>query len=89
VLDSGLLRYTRHPNYFGDALLWWGSCLCVMDAPYGLTAVFAPLLMTILLLKVSGVALLEPALRTRRPGYDDYVQRTSAFLPRPPRRPSP
>ena len=85
VLDTGLWRYTRHPNYFGEALLWWGLWACVLDQEFGPWTVFAPLLMTILLLKVSGVSLLEPALIERRPDYADYVARTSAFFPAPPR----
>lgn len=85
VLERGLWRYTRHPNYFGEALLWWGLWLCVADLEGGLWTVFAPLLMTALLLWVSGVSLLEPALRERRPAYADYVARTPAFFPGPPR----
>jgi steroid 5-alpha reductase family enzyme len=85
VLDRGLWRYTRHPNYFGEALLWWGLWICVLDQPYGIWTAFAPLLMTVLLLKVSGVSLLEPALARRRPDYAAYVARTPAFFPWPPR----
>lgn len=85
VLDTGLWRYSRHPNYFGDAVVWWG--LGVMATPHG--AFFAwigPLVMTTLLLRVSGVTLLEKTIGERRPGYADYVRRTSAFVPWPPRR---
>jgi steroid 5-alpha reductase family enzyme len=80
ALDTGLWRYTRHPNYFGDALLWWGFGLLGLaaGAPWTL---FAPALMTFLLLKVSGVALLEKGMAERRPAYRDYVERTSAFIP--------
>jgi len=85
VLDTGLWRYTRHPNYFGEALLWWGYFLLAAAAG-GWWTVVAPLLMTFLLLRVSGVSLLEADIRERRPDYRRYVARTSAFLPWPPRR---
>ncbi|MCU0513981.1 MAG: DUF1295 domain-containing protein [Anaerolineae bacterium] len=84
VLDTGLWRYTRHPNYFGDAVQWWGLFLLAAAAGGGWT-VFSPLLMTFLLRRVSGVALLERSLHRTRPAYADYVRRTSAFFPLPPR----
>ncbi len=84
VLDAGLWRYTRHPNYFGEAVLWWGLYL-VAVAGGGWWTVFGPLLMTFLLLKVSGVTLLEQDIADRRPAYRDYVARTNAFIPGPPR----
>lgn len=80
VLDSGLWRYTRHPNYFGEATLWWGFYLIAL-AGGGWWTVFAPLLMTLLLLKVSGVSLLEQDIHERRPAYRDYIARTNAFIP--------
>ena len=85
VLDSGVWRYTRHPNYFGDACLWWGFYGIAVAADGGWT-VLSPLVMTGLLLKVSGVALLEKKLVETKPQYRDYVARTSSFLPMPPRR---
>jgi steroid 5-alpha reductase family enzyme len=85
VLDSGLWRLSRHPNYFGEAVLWWGLWLLAADAG-GWWTVFAPLCMTLLLLRVSGVPLLEPHLAETRPGYADYVRRTSGFIPWLPRR---
>ncbi|MBK9517560.1 MAG: DUF1295 domain-containing protein [Anaeromyxobacter sp.] len=80
VLDTGLWRYTRHPNYFGDACAWWGLGLLGLaaGAPWTLAA---PALMTFLLVRVSGVALLEQDIGQRRPGYREYVRRTSAFFP--------
>ncbi len=84
VLDTGLWRYTRHPNYFGEALLWWGY-FAIAAAGGGAWTAFGPLLMTFLLLKVSGVALLEKDIGERRPAYRDYVARTSAFIPRRPK----
>jgi steroid 5-alpha reductase family enzyme len=86
VMDRGLWSWTRHPNYFGETLLWWGFWLLAAGTPAGLWTVFSPLLMTFLLLRVSGVALLEKGLAASKPGYAAYVERTSAFLPRPPRR---
>jgi len=80
VLQTGLWRYTRHPNYFGEAVLWWGYYLLAVAAG-GWWTIFAPLLMTVLLLKVSGVALLERDIGERRPGYRDYIARTNAFIP--------
>jgi len=86
VLDSGLWRYTRHPNYFGDFCVWWGFWLIALAA--GAWWSFpAPLVMTGLLLKVSGVSLLEKDISERRPNYRAYKQRTNAFFPGPPRSP--
>jgi len=84
VLDGGLWRYSRHPNYFGEAMLWWGYGLMAVAAGAWWT-LFAPALMTWLLLRVSGVTLLEKTMAGRRPDYERYVRRTSAFLPWPPR----
>jgi steroid 5-alpha reductase family enzyme len=84
VLDHGVWRYTRHPNYFGDSAQWWGFFLVAASAG-GWWTVFSPILMTFFLLQVSGVALLEKTLETR-PGYSDYIARTSAFFPWFPRR---
>lgn len=88
VLDSGLWRYSRHPNYFGEALLWWGLWLFGVDLqiPATLWTVLSPVLLTFLLLRVSGVTLLEAQLSQTKPGYRAYVESTSAFIPLPPRR---
>jgi steroid 5-alpha reductase family enzyme len=85
VMDRGLWRYTRHPNYFGDFCVWWGLFVIALSTPYGVWTVVSPVLMSLLLLRVSGVPLLERSMHKRRPGYVDYVKRTSAFFPRPPR----
>ena len=82
VMDSGLWRYTRHPNYFGDFCVWWGFYLLALSAG-GWWTIFAPLLMSVLLLKVSGVALLEKDIANRRPRYAKYVENTNAFFPGP------
>jgi steroid 5-alpha reductase family enzyme len=86
VMDRGLWRYTRHPNYFGDSLVWWGLFAVAASTPAGPWTVASPALLTFLLLRVSGVPLLERSLARTRLGYRDYVERTSAFLPLPPRR---
>lgn len=83
VMDRGLWRYTRHPNYFGDCCFWWGIYLIACEAPGGWASLPGPILMTLLLVKWSGAGLLEKSLRSR-PGYEDYVRRTSAFIPWPP-----
>jgi steroid 5-alpha reductase family enzyme len=85
VLDTGLWRYTRHPNYFGDACVWWGLSLIAFDAWPGVLTVLSPVLMTWLLVKGTGKPLLEKGMASRRPGYEEYVARTSGFLPLPPR----
>jgi steroid 5-alpha reductase family enzyme len=84
VIDVGLWRYTRHPNYFGDACVWWGIFLVAADALPGVATVFAPVLMTLLLTKGSGARILEKHMSTRA-GWDAYAARTSMFFPRPPR----
>jgi steroid 5-alpha reductase family enzyme len=82
VLDTGLWRFSRHPNYFGECTIWWGFYLLAVAAG-GWWSFPAPLLMTILLLRVSGVTLLESDISDRRPAYRDYVQHTNAFIPGP------
>lgn len=86
VLNTGLWRFTRHPNYFGEFTLWWGY-FCLAVAAGGWWTVLSPLLMSFLLLKVSGVALLEKDISTRRPKYADYIRHTNAFIPGPSRAP--
>lgn len=84
VMDRGLWRYTRHPNYFGECCVWWGLYAVALGAGAWWT-VFSPILMTILLLRVSGIALLEKDIGARRPAYREYAARTNAFFPWPPR----
>ena len=88
VMDQGLWRYTRHPNYFGDFCVWWGIFLVAAETGPGRFGVIGPIVMSTLLMRVSGVAMLERTIGKRRPGYAEYVARTSAFFPRPPRRPA-
>jgi steroid 5-alpha reductase family enzyme len=85
IMDRGLWRYTRHPNYFGDACVWWGIWLVAAQTRVGAFTVLSPLVMTLLLTKGSGAALTERRMADR-PGFADYVARTSGFFPRPPRR---
>ena len=87
VMDRGLWRYTRHPNYFGDACVWWGIALVAAESGLGAVGIVGALVMTVLLRRVSGVTLLEKSLKKRRAGYDEYIARTSPFVPRPPRKP--
>lgn len=84
LLTTGLWRYTRHPNYFGDALVWWGFYLFAVASGAWWTF-FSPLLMTFLLRQVSGVAMLERTLRDTKPGYQAYAARTNAFFPARPK----
>jgi len=86
VMDRGLWRYTRHPNYFGDCLAWWGIWAVAASTPLGPWTIVSPLAMTFLLLRVSGVPMLERGLAKTRPGYREYVARTSAFVPWLPKR---
>jgi steroid 5-alpha reductase family enzyme len=81
VLDSGLWRCTRHPNYFGDATLWWGLFTIAAATPGGWLTGLSPALMTFLLMRVSGVTLLEQSLTASKPGYRAYIARTPAFFP--------
>lgn len=85
VLDTGLWRYSRHPNYFGEFLVWWAFFLMVVTTG-AWWSVIAPIVMTVLLLKVSGVGLMEKDITERRPLYQRYIETTNAFFPWPPRK---
>ena len=85
VLNTGVWRYTRHPNYFGDATQWWAFYVIALAAG-GWWTIFSPIIMTILLMRVSGVTLLEKTLKETRPGYKEYVDSTSEFIPWLPRK---
>jgi steroid 5-alpha reductase family enzyme len=86
VMQTGLWSLTRHPNYFGDALLWWGIGIVGAETGTGVVGFIGPVVMTVFLLRVSGVPMLERSLMKRREGYAEYAARTSAFIPRPPKR---
>ncbi len=86
VMDRGLWAYSRHPNYFGEMLVWWGVFLVVLSTPRGIWTIVSPLTITFLLLRVSGVTLLEKTIVDSRPDYADYQRRTSAFFPWFPKR---
>jgi len=85
VLDSGLWRYTRHPNYFGDFAVWWGVYFVAMAHSGAWWTVIGPIVMSVFLMRVSGVTLLEKSLTKTKPQYADYIARTNAFFPGPPR----
>jgi steroid 5-alpha reductase family enzyme len=89
VMDRGLWRYTRHPNYFGDACQWWGFALIAFAHWPGITTIASPALMTWFLARKTGKPLLESRMATTRPGYAQYIARTSGFFPLPPRTPLP
>lgn len=86
VMDRGLWRYTRHPNYFGDACVWWGIAIVATETGSGAWGLVGAAVMTVFLRRVSGVTLLERSLKKRREGYEDYIARTSPFIPRPPKK---
>ena len=86
VLDTGLWRYTRHPNYFGDAAVWWGLYLLACASWPGAATILSPIAMTYTLAKGTGKPLTEKHLSSSRPGYAEYVARTSGFFPLPPKK---
>ena len=86
VMDRGLWRYTRHPNYFGDACVWWGLFLIACDNVWGLVTIVSPVAITWLLINRTGKALLERRLKRSKPDYEAYIRRTSGFVPWPPKR---
>ena len=80
LMDKGLWFYSRHPNYFGDSVFWWGISLFCFSISYNLLIFISPIIMTYLLLKVSGVSLLEKTIAKKKEGYDDYIKSTSSFI---------
>lgn len=86
VMEFGLWRYTRHPNYFGESVMWWGLFLIVLENPVNIWAIVSPIVITYLLLKVSGVAMLERAVVKTKPKYAEYQRRTNTFIPWFPRK---
>ncbi len=81
LLNTGVWRFTRHPNYFGDSAQWWGFYLIAAGSSFGFLTIFSPIIMTYFLIKVSGVAMLEKSMADRKPGYREYMQTTNAFIP--------
>jgi steroid 5-alpha reductase family enzyme len=86
VLDAGLWRYSRHPNYFGESCVWWGYWLVACEVPWGWATAFSPAFMTWSILGMMGKELVERRMLKKRPGYAEYVARTSGFVPWFPRR---
>jgi len=80
IMTQGLWKYTRHPNYFGECVMWWGIFLIALSVKYGWTAIISPLLITLLLLRVSGVVMLEKKYIGNKE-FEDYAKKTSAFFP--------
>jgi steroid 5-alpha reductase family enzyme len=81
IMRSGLWAITRHPNYFGESLMWWGIYCIALSTPGSVWTIVSPILITFLLLRVSGVTMLEKAMLERGPEYRDYMESTSAFFP--------
>jgi steroid 5-alpha reductase family enzyme len=81
VMDRGLWAYSRHPNYFGEFLIWWGFYGMTLSTPGGWWTVICPLIVSVVLLKMTGIPLTETTTKRSRPGYSDYIERTSAFFP--------
>ena len=86
IMDQGLWRYTRHPNYFGDACVWWGIWLVAASSWAGFATIIGPIAMTFFLTRVTGAALNEQGMKQSKPGYDEYVRKTSGFIPLPPKK---
>jgi len=86
VIDTGLWRYTRHPNYFGEVTQWWGIYLIVLSVPWGWLGIIGPVTITVLIVAYSGIPLLEKTMM-KNPAYVEYAQRTSVFFPLPPKKP--
>ena len=85
LMQSGLWQYARHPNYFGEVLMWWGLWIIALSVPNGLYGIIGPLTITFLILKVSGIPMLEKRME-ENPEFVEYKKRTSKFFPLPPKR---
>lgn len=85
IMNQGLWKYTRHPNYFGEATMWWGIFIIALSNPLGWVAIFSPIIITFLLVRVSGVPMLEKKYADN-PEYREYISKTSAFIPMPQKR---
>ena len=81
VMDQGLWAYTRHPNYFGETLIWWGIFLITLATPGSWWTIVSPIIITVVLLKMTGITLMEKTIVHTRPGYNEYIARTNAFIP--------
>jgi steroid 5-alpha reductase family enzyme len=81
VMDRGLWAYSRHPNYFGEMLIWWGIYFIALAVPGSWWTIISPIIITVVLLKITGVTLTEKTILEKRPQYRDYIARTSAFVP--------
>jgi steroid 5-alpha reductase family enzyme len=81
VMDRGLWAYSRHPNYFGETLIWWGLFVITLSTPNSWWAIISPVIITVVLLKMTGIALMERSIVDNRPGYREYIRRTNAFFP--------
>ena len=81
IMDAGLWRYSRHPNYFGESMMWWGIFIIVLSVPWGIWTIVSPLVITYTLLKITGVSMMEETIFGDNPAYQAYVARTSAFVP--------
>jgi len=86
VMDRGVWSWSRHPNYFGDTAFWWGMWIVALEAGSTWWTVIGPIAITVILTRVTGKPMLEADIAQRRPGYADYVRRTSSFVPWPPAR---
>jgi|SRR6056297_919615 len=84
IMEEGLWKYTRHPNYFGEVLGWWGIWIIALSVPFGLWTIVGPIVITFLILKVSGIPMLEKRLE-QKPGFEEYKKRVSKFIPLPPK----
>jgi steroid 5-alpha reductase family enzyme len=86
-MDKGLWAFSRHPNYFGESTMWWGIFLIALSTPWGFWTVISPIVITVVLLKMTGVSLMEKTIVHTKPGYRDYIAKTHAFVPWFPRKP--